>query len=320
MSTPPRRAVAVGGGTGLPLVLRCLLDLGFETTAIVTMADDGGSTGTLRKELGILPPGDIRNCLVALSDEDTMLARLFQYRFPQGEGLEGHAMGNLILAALADISSDFPSGIAAAADLLGARGRVLPSTLEHILLCATDANGEAVRGQANIARGTGPFREVHAEPASPAAYEPALNAISQADAVVIGPGSLFTSIVPNFLVDGMRDALRATRASRVYVCNVANQRSETAGMDAADHVEALLSHGLEQCIDVVLVHDGTSGRMGCDDSKEEHGDLDMVACGDAAVTRIESYGTRVAAADVVDVDCAIHHSRDKLARALREVL
>ena len=249
------KAVAIGGGTGLPSVLRSLVDLGYDTTAIVTMADDGGSSGMLRRELGMLPPGDIRNCLVALSDPDSLVARLFQYRFPHGEGLAGHALGNLVIAALADLTGGFPEAIDAAGDLLGVRGRVLPSTLEDVVLHAEDRSGQPVSGQANIAVSAEPVAHVVLEPEAPSAYAPALEALESADVIVMGPGSLFTSVIPNFLVAGIADALRESNALRVYVCNVANQRGETCGLDAADHVQALIDHGLEGAIDVVLVHE-----------------------------------------------------------------
>ena len=203
-----RRAVAIGGGTGLPLVLRCLVDLGFATSAVVTVADDGGSSGSLRRELGILPPGDIRNCLVALAQPGHPLAEVFQYRFPAGEGLAGHALGNLIIAALAEIEGGFAEGIDAAGVLLGCRGRVLPSTLTDVVLSAEDECGDRITGQANVARSTAPVHRVHMDPHEPPAYPPAIEAIGAADLVVIGPGSLYTSVIPNLLVAGVADALR----------------------------------------------------------------------------------------------------------------
>ncbi len=198
-----------------------------DTTAVVTMADDGGSTGTLRRELGMLPPGDIRNCLVALSEEDSTLAELFQYRFSAGEGLAGHALGNLIIAALADITGSFSEAITVASELLGARGRVLPSTLDDVLLLAEDSSGQPVIGQANIAVSAGPIACVHAEPAAPAPYPPVLDAIGRADVIVIGPGSLFTSLVPNFLVAGVAEAVRDSSATR----HLRLQRRQPAGRD-----------------------------------------------------------------------------------------
>ncbi len=314
-----RSAVAVGGGTGLPNVLRCLVELGFETSAVVTMADDGGSSGLLRRELGMLPPGDVRNCLVALSDADSVLGRLFQYRFPHGEGLAGHALGNLVIAALSDITGGFPEAIEEAGRLLGARGRVLPSTLDDVWLHATDALGEPVSGQARIAVSDGPVTHVRLEPRDPTAYAPAVDEVLGASAVVMGPGSLFTSVVPNLLVPGISEALRQTSARRVYVCNVANMRGETNGMDAADHVQALLDHGLEGALDVVVVHEpecspAHPGRCVMWEDRDEP--VEAVEAGPVVIARIEAMGVRVVAADVVDPADHRHHSYHKLRRVL----
>lgn len=319
MSAPAHsRGVAIGGGTGLPQVLRCLVELGFETTAIVTMADDGGSTGVLRRELGILPPGDARNCLAALAgDEEAMLARVFQYRFPQGEGLAGHALGNLIIAALADLTGDFAEALRLAGDYLGAQGRVLPSTLVDVKLHGVDRSGAEVSGQACLAANPTAVESVFLEPESPAAYPPALDAIRDADLVVIGPGSLYTSLIPNFLVAGVTDALRDSRALRVYVCNVANLRGETGGLDAAEHVLALLDHGLEGAIDVVLVHESECPpAVVCDDASG----IEPVAAGQAVRERIERSGIKVASADLADPQDPVRHAREPLCRALQGVL
>ncbi|MBE0416661.1 MAG: YvcK family protein [Coriobacteriia bacterium] len=319
MNNARRAGVAIGGGTGLPGVLRCLVELGLETSAVVTMADDGGSSGTLRRELGMLPPGDVRNCLVALGDAEGVLGQLFQYRFPHGQGLAGHALGNLVIAALADITGSFPGAIEEAERLLGTCGHVLPSTLEDVSLHATDAAGHTVSGQARIAVSDGPVTHVRLEPAAPAAFEPAMRAVRDADVVVIGPGSLFTSLVPNLLVPGIAAALQETAAQRIHVCNVANQRGETSGMDAADHVQALLDHGLAGAIDTVVVNvpDRSPDRSGhcllCDDEREP---IEAVEAGPDTIGRIEALGIAVVTADVVDPADVRHHSHHKLCRVL----
>lgn len=305
-----KRAVAIGGGTGLPLVLACLDTPDREVTAVVTVADDGGSSGWLRRELGMLPPGDIRNCLVALADEDNELAKVFQYRFSSGEGLAGHALGNLIIAALADIEGDFAAGIDAAAELLGASGRVLPSTLQSVVLLAEDTDGAVVTGQANVARSTAPLKRVRIEPEAPAAYPPVLEAIASADLVVIGPGSLYTSVIPNLLVSGIVDALAACPGRVVYICNVANQRGETSGMDAADHVRALIDHGLSR-IDAVIVHDT--------DVAPPPVNVPAVAAGAAVRDDIRAMGATVIAADVADAINPMHHDPALVCAALRRV-
>ena len=208
-----RRAVAIGGGTGLPQVLRCLVELGFETSAVVTMADDGGSSGVLRRQLGILPPGDIRNCLVALADdEQATLAGVFQYRFAGGEGLAGHALGNLIIAALTEITGDFGEAVRLAEHYLGTRGRVLPSTFVDVVLHGVDRDGAEISGQACLAVNPTAVANVFLEPAEPLANPEVIDAIRSADVVVIGPGSLYTSLIPNFLVSGVADAVRESSA------------------------------------------------------------------------------------------------------------
>jgi uncharacterized cofD-like protein len=272
------------------------------------MADDGGSSGHLRRELGMLPPGDIRNCLVALAEPGNEFARVFSYRFAEGEGLAGHALGNLIIAALADLEGDFATAVKHAATLLGARGRVLPSTLEDVVLSARDAHGNVITGQANVALSEGPIELVCMAPTQPVGYPPALDALRAAELIVLGPGSLYTSLIPNLLVSGVIDAIRESGATVIYVCNVANQRGETSGMDAAGHVDALVAHGLEGAIDVVLV----------DDAPAREG-VDQVLCGPEARAHIEALGIRVLAASVSDLNDPLRHDKDALCRALREV-
>ncbi|MDZ4170412.1 MAG: gluconeogenesis factor YvcK family protein [Coriobacteriia bacterium] len=313
-----RAAVAIGGGTGLPQVLRSLVDLDFATSAIVTMADDGGSSGVLRRQLGILPPGDVRNCLAALaSDEDSAMARVFQYRFPEGEGLAGHSLGNLILAALTDITGDFAEAVVVASGYLHARGTVLPSTLLNVELHGIDRAGVEISGQALLAANPTAVDRVFLEPASPPAYPPALEAIEDADVVVVGPGSLYTSVIPNLLVAGIADALRSSHAHRAYICNVANLRGETSGLDAADHVEALMAHGLAGAIDTVIVHAGACAPdVVCDYDY----DVEPVVAGSRQVERIEALGVRAVMADLADPGDPARHARDALARVLEEVL
>lgn len=312
-----RRAVAIGGGTGLPSVLRCLADLGFETTAVVTMADDGGSSGLLRTQLGMLPPGDVRNCLVALAEEDEgLLAQVFQYRFPHGEGLAGHALGNLILAALADLTGSFPRAIEAAGEYLRTRGRVLPSTLENVALHGTDRTGSNVTGQASLAVNPEPLAHVRLVPTEPAAYPPVLEALRAADVIVIGPGSLYTSIIPNFLVADVARAVCESAAQRIYVCNVANMRGETGGLDAGDHVTALVEHGLEGGIDIVIVHEPEPCHAHlCDDDAR----VEPVVYDEAVGTRILELGPEVVAADLADPVDPVRHSREALCRVLERV-
>lgn len=314
--------MAIGGGTGLPQVLRALGDLGFDIDAIVTMADDGGSSGILRHQLGILPPGDVRNCLVALAeDESSELARLLQYRFAEGEGLAGHALGNLVLAALTDIAGGFVEAIRVVERALSARGHVHPSTLADVRLHGIDTHGEEVFGQARLAANPSTVHRVFLEPADAPANPAAVEAIGRADAVVIGPGSLFTSIIPNFLVTGILEAVRTSRASVVYVCNVANLRGETAGMDVADHADALMRHGLDGAIDVVVAHSAPgSAAAPRQDPGPAGRSVEPVRLGPEQVARLRSMGIRVVCADLADPEDPVRHARGALARVLEEVL
>lgn len=248
------RLVAVGGGTGLSALLGGLKHHTSNLTAVVTVADDGGSSGRLRRDLGVLPPGDIRNCLVAMADDESLMGRLFRYRFPAG-GLQGHSFGNLFLTALAEVTGDFEVAVQESSNVLKVRGRVLPATLEDVVLHA-DLEGEGhVAGQSSIITHDGLPLRVWLTPSQPAALPQAVEAIMSADMVVLGPGSLFTSIIPNILIPGIREALSATVAPVVYVCNVMTQPGETDGFTAADHLVALQRHGAAGLVDAILVSD-----------------------------------------------------------------
>lgn len=262
--------VAIGGGTGLPSLLRGLKAFTSNVTAIVTVADDGGSSGRLRQELGVLPPGDFRNNIAALSDDEALMTQVLQYRFGaglkgnNGRGeLQGHAFGNLLLVALAGVTGSFDEALLAAERVLALRGRVIPSTLEEVALVADVEHdeggaGQHVRrivGESAIPRSGGRIARVYLEPGNPPAYPAAVSAILQADMVVVGPGSLFTSILPNLLVPGIAEALRRTRALTVYVCNLATQPGETDGYSLAQHVDVLARHLGEEWLDVVVGND-----------------------------------------------------------------
>ena len=246
------RAVSIGGGTGQPRLIAALRLMGAHIDSVVAMADDGGSTGLLREREHIVPPGDVRKCLSALAADPTApLARAFAHRFPY---IDDHALGNLLLVALAKETDSFVGAIRTCERLLECVGHVHPSTLELVSLSGRTREGDAVYGQARISYGLRTMSEVRLEPACPAANEEAVEAILNADLVVLGPGSLFTSIIPNVLVPGIRDALAATSATRVFVCPKIDSLGETAGMSVADHVGALVACGLEGALDAVLVH------------------------------------------------------------------
>lgn len=230
-----------------------------EVTAVVTVADDGGSSGRLTAELGIPPPGDIRRCLVALAD-DSDLVRVFQHRFTTGT-LEGHPIGNLMIAALAEQTGDFEAAVEEAGRLLGSKGRVFPATTELVRLSAI-VEGGVVTGQVAVARTSRRIRSVHLKPSTPAASKEAVYAILGADQVVLGPGSLFTSVIATLLVPGIAQALRDTDAQRVFVCNSREQPGETEGLDTVEHLEALLAHGGRGCVDVAVVQAPVLAREG----------------------------------------------------------
>jgi uncharacterized cofD-like protein len=261
------RVVVIGGGHGLSTLLRGLRDYTSNLTAIVTVADDGGSSGRLRKSLGILPPGDIRNCLAALSNDEALLAQLFQYRFPDGaSGLEGHSFGNLFISALSEIMGSFEDAIAESGRVLSVSGRVLPSTLHDVRLVADVMlpyliSEVRVEGESRIPESTGKVRRVWLEPIEPPAYPEAIQAILSADLIVIGPGSLYTSILPNLLVPDIADAIRASKALKLYVCNVATEPGETDQYSCEDHLRTLESHAGVGLFDIAIVNDNFLGNL-----------------------------------------------------------
>src|SRR5579871_6313828 len=236
------RIVVIGGGTGLSVALRGLKSITDNLTAIVTVADDGGSSGRLRRDLGILPPGDFRNCMVALADVEPLMEELFQYRFDHGGELEGHSFGNLFFVAMSEVTGNFERAIEESSRVLAVRGRVLPSTLADVTLCAEMDDGTTVCGESAITKSIRGVRRVYLQPDHPRAHPEAIQAIYDADLIVVGPGSLYTSVLPNLLVGGVCDALMRARGLQVYVCNVATQPGETDGYGIREHVQALRSH------------------------------------------------------------------------------
>ncbi|MEG0775978.1 MAG: YvcK family protein [Raoultibacter sp.] len=247
------RAVVIGGGTGAPVSIRTLLSMGIETSAVVAMADDGGSTGILREEANVTPPGDIRKCLVAFAgDPSSPLTQAFKYRF---EFASNHTLGNLMLSALEDATGSFPEAIDICEKLLDARGHVYPSTLDKVTMCARTRDGALLKGQARACHSDTALEHVWLEQSDTCeSYEPAVRAILDADLIVLGPGSLFTSIIPNLLVPGIVEAIAASSGRTVFVCSLADMQGETWGLSASEHVEALMDHGMDGLIDYVLVH------------------------------------------------------------------
>lgn len=250
------KIVAIGGGTGLSMLLRGIKKYTNNVTAIVTVGDDGGSSGRLREEMGVLPPGDIRNCIAALADDEDMITELFQYRFKNGEGLEGHSFGNLFLTALCAITGDMFRAVKESSNVLNIRGVVLPATLDDMKLAAEFEDGKIIHGESNIPEAHGKIKRLFTEPEHCKALPEAITAIKEADLIILGPGSLYTSVIPNLLVDGIVEAITKSTAKKIYVCNIMTQPGETDNYSVASHVNALISHaGGKKIIDAVLVND-----------------------------------------------------------------
>jgi uncharacterized cofD-like protein len=266
MNRASGRIVAIGGGTGLSTVLRGLKEfvprLGqadarhpiADLAAVVTVMDDGGSSGRLRREYKILPPGDIRNCLVALSDDEDLLSKLFRYRFAGGGVLRGHSLGNLLLTALTNITGDFAEAVRESGQVLAIRGRIYPSTLQNVTLEATMEDGRVVAGETRIPRARGRIRELRLRPRRVRPLAEAMRAIQRANAILVGPGSLYTSVIPNLLVSGVAHAIARSKATRIYISNLMTQPGETDGMSTADHVRAIYQHTGQKLFDYVVIN------------------------------------------------------------------
>lgn len=306
------RIVAIGGGNGLSTLLRGLKAYTYNITAVVTVADDGGSSGRLRRSMGILPPGDIRNCLAALSNDEALLAQLFQYRFPTGDGdMEGHSFGNLFITALADITGSFEEAVAESGRVLSVHGSVLPATLRDVTLTADmvlphTISEVRVEGESTIPKYAGKVRRVWLDPANPPAYPGVIQAILNAELIVIGPGSLYTSILPNLLVPDIVSAIRTSRALKIYVCNVATEPGETESYSCDDHIRALEEHVGSDLIELIVCNTNTESQL--PEGTEwvlPQDDLDV----DHAVYR----------ADLVDLENPWRHDSEKIAQVLMDL-
>ena len=250
------RIVAVGGGTGLSMLLSGTKNITNNLTAIVSVGDDGGSSGRLREEMGILPPGDIRHCITALADDEDLVNKLFKYRFTNGEGLEGHSFGNLFLTALYDITGDMVSAVRASSRVLSIRGRVLPATLDDMKLVAEMEDGRIIHGESTIPEAHGKIKRLYTEPANCKALPDVIQAIRDAELIILGPGSLYTSVIPNLLVKEISEEIIKSKAKKIYVCNIMTQPGETDNYTVSDHLKALIQHaGSNKIVDAVLVND-----------------------------------------------------------------
>jgi len=325
------RVVAIGGGTGLSTLLKGLKRFVLspaemeaaspiapvirDLSAVVTVSDDGGSSGRLRKELNMLPPGDIRNCIVALSEDEALLSKLFRHRFDKGSGLEGHSFGNLFLAALTSLTDDFSEAVRLSSEILLTRGHIYPATTSNIELEALMEDGARVRGETNITRSKGRIRELFLVPPNVEPMPQTLAAIAEADLITIGPGSLFTSLIPNLLVHGISQAIVQSPATKVYVCNLMTQANESLGLTAADHIRALNRHAQKQIFDYALINrtpvsDAMKAKYALEGACQIVNDLDA----------IEALGVIPVLGDCLEEDGVARHNTSRVARDLMQLV
>jgi len=306
------RIVAVGGGTGLSMLLSGIKNITNNITAIVSVGDDGGSSGRLRESLGILPPGDIRHCMTALADDEDLVTKLFKYRFDNGEGLEGHSFGNLFLTAMCEITGDMASAVKASANVISLRGQVLPATLDDMKLAAEMEDGRIIHGESMIPEAKGHIKRLFSEPEDCKALPEALRAIEDAELIILGPGSLYTSVIPNLLIKEISQAISKSKAKKIYVCNIMTQPGETDGYNVSDHLKALLRHsGVEHLVDAVLVNDNLP-----DLPYEKYSEKGQFPVG-LDIAEIKKLGIDICAKNLVEPskDGLIRHSAKKVARA-----
>lgn len=323
----PLRVVAIGGGTGLSTLLRglrrhvsapgqapdpthAIADL----AAVVTVTDDGGSSGRLRQDFNMLPPGDLRNCMVALSEEEDLLAQLFTHRFRSGRGLKGHNFGNLFVAALTEITGDFAQAVQLASKILATRGRIYPATTVNATLVADMDDGSVVRGETKITASKRRIVELRLDPPNPAPLPETLEAIARADLITVGPGSLYTSLITNLLVNGISTALSASRAVRVYVCNLMTQANESLDLTASEHIERIYDHTRARIFDYAIVNTSafspaTLSRYAAEGASAITPDID----------RIEKLGVQVIAGDFAIEEYVVRHAAGRVADALLAV-
>ncbi len=310
--------VAIGGGSGLAVLLRGLktrISGPDRLTAVVTVADDGGSSGRLRRQFGVLPPGDIRNCIVAVADDEDLLARLFQYRFADGGGLAGHSFGNLFLTALTGITGDFYQAILTAESILSVRGRILPATLTDVRLRGTGLSGRVYEGESAVGQSGERLTSLELLPAAIPAFPPSIDALDRADLILLGPGSLYTSIVPNLLIPGIRQAARRSAARTVLILNIMTQPGETDRMSAVEHLDAIEQHAGEQLIDCVLVNATRPATALLEHYAETGSEL-------VTVDReaFESRGVELVERDLLASGDLIRHDPEKSSRAILDLI
>ena len=301
--------VVIGGGTGLSNLLRGLKKHTEKLTAIVDMSDDGRSTGRLRRDFNVLAPGDVRNCIVALANEEEIYHKLFAYRFPHGRGLKGHNLGNLILLSLEDITGSFKKAVKEISRILNIKGQVFPSTYEDVIISAKLSNGRTIWGQSaiSVAGHRSPIREIKLHPESAKTNPDAVKAIEKADVILIGPGSLYSSVIPNFLLADITKAVANSKAQKIYICNVSTERGETEGYTVKDHASTLVKHANQHIFDKILVNDNivlkTSGKR--------LGEVKNITSDERKIDQFD-----IIRADIIDEKNPLYHDSEKLVKEL----
>jgi uncharacterized cofD-like protein len=309
------KIVVIGGGTGLSTLLHGLKQYTTKITAIVTVADDGGSSGRLRQEFDMLPPGDIRNCLVALADTEPLMQRLFQYRFAEDSALHGHNFGNLFITAMTKITGDFERAVQASSKVLAIRGRVVPSTNMKVRLVAEHDDGSVTQGETKISKAAVPIRRIYLEPATCQPTTEALTAIREANAIVFGPGSLYTSIIPNLLVEKIVDEIVQSKALKIYICNVMTQSRETYGFRASDHIRALVAHTNPGVLHLCVVNTEPVPVALLEKYRQE--DAYPV---EPDIERIRELGYQVVADNIISTENYVRHDPDKVAKLIIQLI
>ncbi len=305
------KIVVIGGGTGLSVLLHGLKAFTSNLTAIVTVADDGGSSGRLRQQFNILPPGDIRNCLVALADAEPLMRDLFQFRFPEGTELAGHNFGNLFITAMTELAGDFEKAIKESSAVLAIRGQVIPSTLKRVTLMADHSDGSKTYGETRISKSTTPINRVHLMPKDCLPTADALQAITNAEAIILGPGSLYTSVLPNLIIKNIPEAIEASRAIKIYICNVMTQTGETDNYTAFDHIKAINTHTNRKIMDYCIVNTSAIPDDFLKKYKEENADPVI-----ADAQKIKDSGISVIADDVISTKDYVRHNSEKISKII----
>ena len=308
--------VVIGGGTGLSVLLRGLKEYSSNITAIVSVGDDGGSSGRIREEFGMVPVGDVRNCIVALSDREELMEQIFDYRFKQGEGLDGHSLGNLLLVAMTHLTGSFHDAVSDINEVLQIRGKVLPVTDEPITLKAILDDNREIIGESCVSQADRPIMRLTIEPENVQPLQEALDAIKEADAIVLGPGSLFTSIIPNLLVDGIVDAILQSKAMKLYVCNVMTQAGETDSYSAEDHLRVLLEHGSKGIVDYIVVNNHSASSA---DVLQRYADEGAVPVA-YNKAELEALKVKVIEADLLNEQHVLRHDSGRLAACIMDLI